>query len=1009
MADKPERRNISFRVLGRLSVGVDGTEVPLPRSPVLQGLLGVLVLAEGEALRIDRLTRLVWGDRAEVTSRESVHVAVSRLRKWLERLGDDTLSIDYDDGYRLRFPVTAFDLHRFRELVARADRLRDPHQRGDALVAALELCRGPVLAGLERLNRAEILVRSVEDDIRQAGLDLAATALDTDGHDAAIAPVAKLADEHPFDEPLHAALMELLAASGRPAQALDVHRRLRDRLRRELDVEPSDQVQQTRLRVLAWDRPAAAAEPGARPPTPVPAELPPDIPDFVGRAEEAALLVDVLVRPSGGRVRTVPVAAVAGMGGVGKTALAVHVAHLLAGAFPDGQLYVDLHGDGGAPTHPADVLDRFLYSLGISGTGLPATLDERTALFRSRVADRRVLIVLDNAADEAQVRPLLPGTPNAAVLITSRNRLTGLEGAVPLDLRVFTHEQSVDLLALVVGEERVAAEPDVAAEIARLCGYVPLAVRIAAGRLVGRPYWALSHLAEMLRDEKSRLDELALGDLAVRTSFGMSYRQLPAETRRAFRMTGLLDAPDFALWTVAALLDVPPPEARPHLETLIDAQLVAMAGVDATGELRYRMHDLVRLYARELAAEDTRRQRTAALARALGAWLWLAERAADRVPGPAYAAMHGGAARWPPPPRVAARLLRDPMAWFAAELPALVASVYQACDLRLDELAWDLAASLEKYCDIRGIYDDWRHMHERALRFCRAARNARGEAVLTRGLLEVNTWASQEKDGPAMVRMRESAERLLQMFTKLGDPRGRADALILITWGLVAQGAEEEALATARRALRVAESAGYPGGQARAHHLMAVAYGERRADLALPCLERALAIADQLGNPRLRATIVQFLGAAHALTGDIATGERMLTESIAMARDMDDRYLETFSLVYLAKLFAATGDGRARETAELALSHSHAGNFRHHLADALAVLGELHLAAGEIPAAVARLERSVEVWRGRGWVPFLVRTLRTLADARAAAGDEEAAREARAEADALERRDSRPN
>ena len=341
------------------------------------------------------------------------------------------------------------------------------------------------------------------------------------------------------------------------------------------------------------------------------------------------------------------------------------------------------------------------------------------------------------------------------------------------------------------------------------------------------------------------------------------------------------------------------------------------------------------------------------------------------------------------------------MLWLTAELPALIAATRQACDLRLDEAAWDLAGCLEKYCDIRGIYDDWRQMHERALRLCRAAKNKRGEAVLLRGLVEVTTWTSPEQSGPAMKTMRETAERVLRLFTELDEPRGIVDALISIGWGRVAEGATEEARALADEAIGRAENADYLGGQARAHQMKAVAYGEENAEQAIPCLEKALELARLLSNRRMEATVIQFLGAAHALTGDVVTGERLLNNSISVARELNDRYLETFSLIYLAKLFAVLGDERARPTIELALTYSHAGNFGHHLAESLALLGELNLAAGDTPSAVACLERSVRVWRTRGWMWFLAKTLRNLADAYEAATEHDRAREARAEADRL--------
>ncbi|WP_207400311.1 ATP-binding protein, partial [Actinomadura fibrosa] len=736
------------------------------------------------------------------------------------------------------------------------------------------------------------------------------------------------------------------------------------------------------------------------PPEPVPAQLPPDIPDFTGRDAEVAALTAILrgdrAVPGPGAVT---VATVAGMGGLGKTTLAVHVAHAIADAFPGGQLYADLRGDSAAPADPAAVLGGFLRALGMSGTGVPPSLDERVALYRSRLAGRRTLVVLDNVASEEQVRPLLPGTPAAAVLITSRNRLVGLEGAHLLNLDVLPSAQAVEMITRIVGARRVGNETAVAAEIARLCGHVPLAVRIAAARLLGRGHWSLSHLAGVLREERSRLDELVAGDLAVRSNVEMSYRQLPPRTRRAFRLIGLLDAPDFAAWAVAALLDAPVPDAQRHLEALIDAHLVGIVGADGTGQLRYRVHDLLRLYARERCeSEDPPDERAAALGRALGGWLALAEEAAERVPGPCYAAMHGAAPRWRLPARAVAALLADPTGWFAAEHAALVAGVGQACDLGLTELAWDLAASMERYCDVRGMYDDWRQMHERALDLCRRAGDRRGEAVLLRGLIEVTTWTSPAGPGPAMTRLRGMGAELLDLFTELDDPRGMADALVMMVWARTADGDKSAALALAERALDLAQAAGYLGGQARAHHVMAVVHGEADPHSALGCLERALVVAKEVDNPRFIATIVQFLGAARALSGDLAGGKRLLDDSLAMARELGDRYLETFSLLFLSKLFAATGDERARPTLRRTLAFSRAGNFGHHLADALCVLGELNLAEGDARAAIDCLEQSVEVWRTRGWIPYLARTLRSLGDARAAAGDRPGARAAWEEA-----------
>ncbi|MFI0405891.1 AfsR/SARP family transcriptional regulator [Actinomadura sp. 3N508] len=996
---------VYFRVLGPLAVTVDGVAVAPPRSPVLQGLLGVLLLARGEPLPTGRLAELVWTDRAGETSRESVHVGVSRLRKWLTGLETDRadepgrpdrIKIDYQDGYLLDCAADRSDLGRFLALAEEArSSSAEPEHVYRAFSSAFAERKGPLLAGLSRIDRTDALVRGLEEEIRGAAMGFAATALDAGVPEGAVTAVSALTAELPFDEPLHAVLIDLLMASGRSAEALQTYRRLSEHLAEELGVEPSEEVQRAHMRVLSANRTLderdAAPEP---PPLPPPAQLPPDIPDFTGRSAEVVDLAETLIAGRGtARNRTVSVATVAGMGGLGKTTVAIHVAHQIASFFPDGQLYANLRGDSANPADPTEVICRFLRTLGMSGAGIPPSLDERVALFRSRLAGKKILVVLDNAAGEPQVRPLLPGTPEAAVLITSRTALLGLEGAKLLNLDVLTSAQAVQLIATVIGEQRVAAEPDAAVEIAELCGHVPLAVRIAAARLLGRGHWTLAHLADLLREERRRLDELVAGDLEVRAGFEMSYRLLPAEARRVFRLIGLLHAPDFASWTVAALLDRPMAEVQRHLETLIDAHLVGITGVDETGQLRYRLHDLLRLYARELAErDDPEPEREAALRRALGGWLSLAEEAAEHVPGPCYAAMHGPAPRWSPPAAVTTRLLADPMQWFRSERAALVAEVGHACELRWTDFAWDLAASMEKYCDVRGLYDDWRRMHERAHALCRETGDKRGEAVSLRGLLEVTTWTSPSGSGTAMTRMHSLAVRLLDLFTELDDPAGIADALVAMVWAAVARGDATEALALADRALRISREAGYDGGRVRALHVMAIAHGEGNPHDAVECLIEARVVAEGLGNPRVTATIVQFLGAGRALTGDIAGGRELLDESIMMARNLGDRYLETFSLLYLAKLFVATGDGRARATIDLALTYSRNGNFRHHLADALGVLGELNLAEGDIPGAVACLERSVQVWRTRGWIPFLARALRALGDAQAAAGDHDAAR-----------------
>jgi transcriptional regulator with XRE-family HTH domain len=343
---------------------------------------------------------------------------------------------------------------------------------------------------------------------------------------------------------------------------------------------------------------AETSPPAAGPGWPAgPFLLPPDIADFTGRADVVDLLCDLLAKVTEGTAEptAVAVGAVAGKAGVGKTTLAVHVAHRLRDRFPDGQLYAELGGVHSHPLDPSRVLGWFLRALGIEGGAIPETLEERAGLYRGLLAGRRVLVVLDDAGYGAQVRPLLPGSPSCAVLVTSRSRLAELAGARLIELDVLDPQQAITLLGTVAGQQRVAAESDAAAAIAVACGRLPLALRVAGARLAARPHWRLTRLAGRLADERRRLDELALGDLEVRASVGLSYDGLEGEQRRAFRLLGLLEASTFAAWVAAALLDVEAGQGEELVEALVDAQLLEVAAGSPAGHGRYRFHDLVQL------------------------------------------------------------------------------------------------------------------------------------------------------------------------------------------------------------------------------------------------------------------------------------------------------------------------------------------------------------------------------------------------------------------------------
>ncbi|MDT0302452.1 AfsR/SARP family transcriptional regulator [Streptomonospora wellingtoniae] len=1044
---------MDFEVLGPLQIRADGGYVRLPPKPA--ALLAALLSRPGLVVADARLIDALWPDSPPRSAAKSLQIYIHHLR---QELGDDAVIERAGAGYRLAVDRVRVDALRFVDLAEQAERELESGRAREAarmFAEAMGLWRGAAFAGHKSLPVVREEAARL-DELRQR---VAETRFDTElalgRHSAITAELSALVAEHPFRERLRAQLMLAYHRTGRASEALEAFREGRELLVEELGIEPGRELAALEQAILRNDpgldespgarRPGTrwvpyaadsdgdpagrgpdasgarrqegeagpdgpATRPGAAPaapaPRPVPAQLPPAVADFTGREEQVAQLCTAMGAPAGseGPRRPVTISAVSGMGGIGKTALALRVAHTRAADFPDGQLYADLRGAQESPADPAQVLAGFLHAVGVEGAALPERLEERSALFRSMLAGRRMLLLLDDVKCERQVRPVLPGAAGCAVLVTSRARLTGLEGADLVDLDVLQPGQSVELLARIAGEERVAAEPGAAAEIAGLCGQCPLAVRIAGARLKGRPQWPLARMVRLLGDERRRLDELAVGDLGVRASFALSYAGLEERTRRMFRMLGALEAEDTAAWTAAAAAGGDLAEGEAAVEDLVDAQLLSVVGTDGTGQPRYRMHDLVRLFARERGEEeDAADEREAAVQRALGAWLWLAEQATEYIPGVCYATMHGPAPRWPLPASEATVLLSEPMAWFDAESAAMVTAVEQACSLGWHEIAWDLAGCLEKYFDVRGRFDDWRRTHEPAIAVCRAAGDVRGEAVLRRGLADLVTWQSGEAgadgEGGAMGTLLGLAQQVWDLFQQLGDRRGMSDALVMRTWAEVSRGTPEQALRTAEAALELAEGEAYTGGRARSYQVMAVAaHGMGRPSLAVEYLQRALELARLLGNSRFEATALQFLGAAQCEAGDLEQGRANLEASLAITRALSDRYAEAFSLLYLTRLHLATGDPRALDTAAEAADLSRRYGINHHLADALGLRGRALLEAGRADEAVEVLEDSVALWRTRGWLAFLAESLRSLAHAYEATGDRDAAARAAREA-----------
>lgn len=625
------RPQLHFSVLGPVRVRL-GNDPLTSGSPQQRALLAALLLRDGRTATAAELIDAIWGEESPPRALAAIRTYASRLRK---ALGQDVL-VSESGGYAIRLREGSLDVRLAQESVSAAEKARASGDRArarDLIAEALAFWDGETLASVPG-PYAENQRTRLEEWRRQ----LTETRLDLDldlGHHAeAVSELTALTASQPLRERLRELLMLALYRSGRQSEALAVYADTRRLLAEELGVDPCPELSQLQQRILRADeelaRPADDVAPG--PPVAVrPAQLPATVPDFTGRGAFVRELGDRLATAEGS---VMAVSALAGIGGVGKTTLAVHVAHRSRSHFPDGQLYVDLQGAGARVAEPETVLGAFLRALGTPESAIPDSLDERAALYRSTLDGRRVLVLLDNAHDAAQVRPLLPGTPGCAALVTSRVRMIDLAGAHLVDLDVMSPAESLQLFTRIVGEERVSAERDSALDVVAACGFLPLAIRIAASRLASRRTWTVAVLAAKLADERSRLDELRAGDLAVKATFELGYGQLEPAQARAFRLLGLADGPDVSLAAAAALLDLEPHVAEDILESLVDTSLVESA---APG--RYRYHDLVRLYARACAERDEHppQERERALSRltdfylATAAGVYALERPGDRL------------------------------------------------------------------------------------------------------------------------------------------------------------------------------------------------------------------------------------------------------------------------------------------------------------------------------------------------------------------------------------------
>jgi DNA-binding SARP family transcriptional activator/tetratricopeptide (TPR) repeat protein len=940
-------RGVWLQVLGPLAAWRDGVAVPLG-GPAQRAALGLLAVSPGALVHRAAIIDVLWPDSPPANAVNLVQAHVSRLRKMLaaRRVPDqDGLLSSAGASYRLRAGPGQLDLARFGQLIAdaRAACARADYQGGCGLYQlALELWRGEPLADVDLLRgypEVTGLARRRADTV----VEYARVASAAGWHDRVLALLRELAGREPLHEQAHAQLMIALAGCGQQAEALAVYHDLRRRLDDELGMPPGPEVAEAHQLVLRQDIPAPAT-----PATPapgaaarrmvtrleVPRQLPAAPPFFTGRAGELAALAQMLDQAGGSTPETVVISAIGGTAGVGKTALAIHWAHQMAERYPDGQLYADLRGfdPSGRPVTPDQVIRGFLDALGVAANRIPPGLDAQAGLYRSLLAGRHMLIVLDNARDEQQVRPLLPGTPRCLVVVTSRRQLAGLAasndaGLITLD--VLTAVEARRLLTARLGTGRVAAEPDAVTEIADLCAFLPLALAVAAARAAARPRRPLATLAAELRTTTGRLDALDTADPAasIRAVFSWSYQQLSPQAARLFRLLGLHPGPDITIAAAASLAGISPRQAGQTLDKLTQAHLIAEHSPG-----RYAFHDLLRAYAAS-QAHDPEPDRNAAVGRILDHYLHTACHSRVLLRRPQQEPL----ALAPPSPgtrpeRPAGH--RQALAWFNAEHQVLLAAVTVAAETGADRRAWQLPCAMADYYRRRGFPYEQVTVMTSALAAATRLGDALGQAMSLRrlGLACYSTGYYDQA--------RAHLEYCLPLYQQLGDRKGEAVTQQNLAYVADAQGRYADALRHNELARGLFQAIGH--GLAEAETLGNVGWGHALLgdyELARQCCEQALALAARLGGGTFEHAIWDTLGyIAHHL-GNFALAAAHFESALSLSRDHSDLLIEASILNHLGDARHAAGEmPQARQAWQQALAiyddiqHPDAGQLRDKLA-----------------------------------------------------------------------------
>jgi DNA-binding SARP family transcriptional activator/tetratricopeptide (TPR) repeat protein len=915
-------------------------------SPQQRAVLAVLLLRPTNAVSLGDLVDALWGEELPGSAATTVRTYAWRLRQVLESNPEDpSVLVSLGDGYRLVLPPGAVDVQRAEQAAALAEAAVArgcPQEARDLLSGALELWRGEPLNGIpgpfaerHRSRLSEWRLSLLEDRL---GLDVDL------GQGARLIPeLTELTAEHPYRERPYGLLMLALYRAGRQADALAVFRTARRLLIDDLGVEPGLDLTLMHQRVLDNDPELiAAADRGATTAwaPPKPAQLPPDVPDFGGREHAVQQISHALSESPPGALAVV---AVTGMGGVGKTVLAVHTAHLVRNAFPDGVLYAVLRTGGGSPVDPEAVLADFLGALGVPPEAVPADLAARAAMFRSLTDGRRLLIVLDDAEDGARIRSLLPGAEGCAVLVTGRGRLAGGWPLVNVDLDVFDPPDALGLLGRIIGGARLAAEPQAALDAVAACGFLPLAVRIVAARLVARPAWSIRDMADRLADERRRLDELRVGDLAVETAFEVGYRQLDEHQALAFRVLSWVDGPDIGVGAAAAILGVDAGTADGILESLVD---VAMIESPAPG--RYRYHDLLRAFARRLPPHDDAARRVASR---LLDFLLAHARAAFQlaVPGDPVADALGQGRPLAPVPRGEMPDLAAARAWAAAEGRGAIA------------VAGGVAALVQRGGE--GIGDD----------------------DLDAAIDLLITLSPFEQSAPAHS-LESAARSLVAAAVQRGDRKGEGRARFLL--GHIALGTARltEAQAEGRLAVEACREVGDAVILRQAlNDLGLAASWLRRDEEAVACFGEAIELARRLGHHSGEVATVINAALVRLRMGQVEEAAFSCATVLDEVRALHDGVGTAYALYVLGLAHHTMGGypeavdyfGECITVSTAAGLRAREASARYRLADSFRALGHLRRAEAEAELA---LSICVEIGAERDRAHALVVLGRTLAD-----------------------------